>query len=159
ASRYGFFGVELFFLISGFVICMSGMGRSLGDFFVARVVRLYPAYWFGVLATSAAVALWPLLDGRPGYRDVLTNLTMLQTPLGTANVDGVYWTLWVELRFYLLFAVVVALGVTYRRVVAFCALWTVASIATAAVGGPLQDNGVAGSFLQLVFVPQYSPYF
>jgi len=44
ASRFGFFGVELFFLISGFVICMSGMGRSLGQFFVARVVRLYPAY-------------------------------------------------------------------------------------------------------------------
>jgi peptidoglycan/LPS O-acetylase OafA/YrhL len=35
AARYGFFGVELFFLISGFVICMSGMGRSLGQFFVA----------------------------------------------------------------------------------------------------------------------------
>uniref|UniRef100_A0AAU2VA93 Integral membrane protein n=1 Tax=Streptomyces sp. NBC_00003 TaxID=2903608 RepID=A0AAU2VA93_9ACTN len=37
----------IFFLISGFVICMSCWGKPLGDFFVSRVVRLYPAYWFG----------------------------------------------------------------------------------------------------------------
>ena len=55
AAHYGFFGVELFFLISGFVICMSAMGRGLGEFFVARVVRLYPAYWFAILLTTAVL--------------------------------------------------------------------------------------------------------
>jgi peptidoglycan/LPS O-acetylase OafA/YrhL len=159
ASRFGFFGVELFFLISGFVICMSGMGRSLGQFFVARVVRLYPAYWFAVLATAVAVTLWPTINRPLAHTDVVTNLTMLQIPLHTPNVDGVYWTLWVELRFYLLFALVVFFGVTYRRVVAFCALWTVASVAAMAVGGPLLDNGRSSTLLQLAIVPQYSPYF
>jgi peptidoglycan/LPS O-acetylase OafA/YrhL len=159
ASRFGFFGVELFFLISGFVICMSGMGRSLGQFFVARVVRLYPAYWFAVLATAVVVTLWPTINQPLAHTDVVTNLTMLQIPLHTPNVDGVYWTLWVELRFYLLFALVVFFGVTYRRVVAFCALWTVASVATMAVGGPLLDDGRSSTFLQLAIVPQYSPYF
>jgi peptidoglycan/LPS O-acetylase OafA/YrhL len=159
ASRYGFFGVELFFLISGFVICMSGMGRSLGQFFVARVVRLYPAYWFAVLATAVVVTLWPTVNQPLAHTDVVTNLTMLQIPLHTPNVDGVYWTLWVELRFYLLFALVVFFGVTYRRVVAFCALWTVASVATMAVGGPLLDDGRSSTILQLAIVPQYSPYF
>jgi peptidoglycan/LPS O-acetylase OafA/YrhL len=159
AARFGFFGVELFFLISGFVICMSGMGRSLGQFFVARVVRLYPAYWFAVLATAVVVTLWPTINRPLAHTDVVTNLTMLQIPLHTPSVDGVYWTLWVELRFYLLFALVVFFGVTYRRVVAFCALWTVASVATMAVGGPLLDNGQSSTFLQLAIVPQYSPYF
>ncbi|MCZ9342138.1 acyltransferase, partial [Streptomyces sp. TRM76130] len=55
--------------------------------------------------------------------EVLLNLTMLQSGSAVPNVDGVYWTLWSELRFYLLFLIVVAMGLTYRRVVAFCCVW------------------------------------
>lgn len=58
-SQYGFLGVQLFFIISGFVICMSAWGRSVGDFFVSRVVRLYPAYWFAVLVTAAVLVAVP----------------------------------------------------------------------------------------------------
>ena len=42
-GAYSWTGVELFFLISGFVICMSCWGRSVGDFVTTRVVRLLPA--------------------------------------------------------------------------------------------------------------------
>ena len=53
-------GVQFFFVISGFVICMSCWGRLPRDFFVSRVIRLYPAYWFGVLSTTFLVlTLWP----------------------------------------------------------------------------------------------------
>lgn len=150
ASEYGFLGVELFFLISGFVICMSSIGRGVGDFFIARVVRLYPAYWFAVLATTLVVTLLPAVRKPLGPRDTLANLSMLQIPLHIHDVDGVYWTLWAELRFYLLFAVVVGLGVTYRRVVAFCALWTVAAIITI-------DHG--GALMHMLFLPYQAPYF
>ncbi len=149
-TRYGFLGVELFFLISGFVICMSGMGRGLGQFFVARVTRLYPAYWFAVIATTVVDVIYPYVRPAHSFRDVTTNLTMLQIPLHVGDVDGVYWTLWVEMRFYLLFAIVVFAGVTYRRVVAFCGLWTVGSIIAASTGSAL---------LGTVLVPQSSPYF
>ncbi|MFD6812242.1 acyltransferase family protein, partial [Streptomyces anthocyanicus] len=47
-TSYGYLGVQLFFVISGFVICMSAWGRPLKAFFVSRVIRLYPAYWFAV---------------------------------------------------------------------------------------------------------------
>ncbi|MET9730031.1 acyltransferase [Streptomyces sp. NPDC006458] len=127
-SAYGWLGVELFFMISGFVICMSCWGRTLPDFFVSRVIRLYPAYWIGVLATTAVAAVVAGgVDPLP-WRDVLVNLTMLQWPMGVDHADGVYWTLWAELRFYLLFALVVWRGVTYRRVVAFCCLWATAAL-------------------------------
>lgn len=105
-AAYGWLGVELFFLISGFVICMSCWGRSVGDFFTSRVTRLYPAYWFAVLATTAVLLLIPGGQKPLPWPDVLTNLTMLQEPLGVRMVDGVYWTLFAELRFYLLFALV-----------------------------------------------------
>src|SRR5881394_93905 len=44
-AKYGYLGVDLFFMISGFVILMSVSSGSLRDFFVSRVVRLYPAFW------------------------------------------------------------------------------------------------------------------
>ncbi|MEV1287830.1 acyltransferase [Micromonospora sp. NPDC049679] len=149
-AAYGWLGVELFFLVSGFVICMSSWGRSLGDFFVSRVARLYPAYLFGILATTGVLVL--VADGleRLSIKDILMNLTMLQEPLGARHVDGVYWTLWVELRFYLLFSVVVWRGLTYRRAVAFCFVW-----AAAAVLMSQADNGP----LKHLVMPDYCWYF
>ncbi|GHJ48419.1 acyltransferase [Catellatospora sp. TT07R-123] len=127
-AMYGFLGVQLFFIISGFVICMSAWGRPLGDFFVSRAVRLYPAYWLAVPVTAALLYLVPITGYRPSGRDLLANLTMMQDFLGIKNLDQSYWTLAVEMMFYLLFAVVVARGLTYRRVVVFCSVWTVVSV-------------------------------
>ncbi|MFF4798079.1 acyltransferase family protein [Streptomyces sp. NPDC001351] len=129
-AAYGWIGVEIFFVISGFVICMSCWGRTPRDFFVSRVIRLYPAYWFGIAFTTAVlvVAPGPGIWDRLKLRDILLNFTMLQSGSGVANVDRVYWTLWSELRFYLLFMVVVATGLTYRKVVIFCCVWGAAAM-------------------------------
>jgi peptidoglycan/LPS O-acetylase OafA/YrhL len=156
-TGYGGLGVELFFVISGFVICMSAWGRGLGRFFVSRVVRLFPAYWFGVLFTTVMVAV--LLPGRPrpGSADVLANLTMLQKPMGIPNIDAVYWTLWEELHFYLLFALIVWRGLTYRRVVLFCLLWTVASVLVATSSGPVLHLAV-GDGMSYFFVAGMALY-
>jgi peptidoglycan/LPS O-acetylase OafA/YrhL len=152
---YGFLGVELFFLISGFVICMSSWGRRLGDFFTSRVSRLYPAYWICVLITAAVVTLAPVVGGVPvtGTPDLVAigvNLTMLHEPMGVPSVDTVYWTLFVELRFYLLFALVVWRGLTYRRTVLFCALWMTAALIAPSLHSPLLDT---------IAIPAYAPYF
>jgi peptidoglycan/LPS O-acetylase OafA/YrhL len=149
-ASYGWTGVELFFLISGFVICMSSWGRSLGQFFTSRVVRLFPTYLFVV--GLSAVVLWALPQvAKPlGVRELLTNLTMLQRPLGVRSIQAPFWTLWVELRFYLLFAIVVWLGVTYRRAVLFCVLWTVGSV--------LALGTDSAAFIELL-AARRSPYF
>ncbi|MFD5059556.1 acyltransferase family protein [Streptomyces sp. NPDC058394] len=127
-ASFGWIGVEIFFVISGFVICMSCWGRTPKDFFVSRVIRLYPAYWFAVAFTVAVLVALPGVWGRPQGRDILLNLTMLQSGSGVQNVDAVYWTLWSEMRFYLLFMVMVAMGLTYRRVVVFCCVWGAAAM-------------------------------
>ncbi|MEU2157255.1 acyltransferase [Streptomyces sp. NPDC019396] len=149
-AAYGWLGVELFFLISGFVICMSCWGRSVGDFFVSRVTRLYPAYWLAVLVTTAVLLLVPGGQDPLPWPDVLTNLTMLHEPLGIRMVDGVYWTLFAELRFYLLFALVAWWGLSYKRVVVFCCVWAVAGIAFSKSG----DEA-----LRLMIMPQHCWYF
>ncbi|MGH3390425.1 MAG: acyltransferase family protein, partial [Actinomadura sp.] len=114
-TRYGYLGVDLFFVISGFVILMSAWGRGPGDFAVSRVVRLMPAYWAAVLLGLAIYLVFGLGQGRPAT--VLPNLTMLQGGLGVRNVDAVFWTLWVELHFYVLMAILLTIGLTYRRCV------------------------------------------
>ncbi|WP_145778419.1 acyltransferase family protein [Micromonospora taraxaci] len=128
-SDYGWMGVELFFMISGFVICMSSWGRCLGDFFISRTTRLLPAYVFAVLLTAAL--LFTFRDGggnEPPLTTVLGNLTMIQGLLGIPLLDHSYWTLMVELMFYLCFAVLVFFGLTYKRVLAFCILYTAISL-------------------------------
>lgn len=149
-SQYGWMGVELFFLISGFVICMSSWGRQVGAFFVSRIARLFPAYLFAVVLTATIVAIWPGFSLDTNTGNVLANFTMLEIPLGDRPVDSVYWTLFAELRFYLLFAIVVWRGLTYQRAVGFCVLWTTASIIVPTF---------APDFAGQVLVSQYSSYF
>ncbi|MFG2874312.1 acyltransferase family protein [Streptomyces sp. NPDC048337] len=147
---YGWLGVEIFFLVSGFVICMSTWGRSLGDFVVSRVSRLFPAYWVAVVFTSLVLFASPEVRQIKKYTDVVVNLSMLQGGLGVPHIDDAYWTLFVELKFYVLFAVVVMCGVTYRNCVLFCGLWTLAGVVA-----PTADSGVLSFFA----VPSSSPYF
>lgn len=152
---YGFLGVELFFMISGFVICMSSWGRKLGDFFTSRVSRLYPAYWVCILLTLVVVTILPISGGVPqpaefSLTDIAVNLTMLQEPMGVPSVDTVYWTLFVELRFYLLFAFLVRFGLDYRRTVLFCAVWMTVALIAPTLQSPL---------ITMLTIPEYAPYF
>ncbi|WP_447037813.1 acyltransferase family protein [Streptomyces sp. DSM 118878] len=148
---YGCLGVQIFFVISGFVICMSGWGRPLRSFFASRASRLLPSYWAAILLVTAVFALPVVAYEAVSPSDALVNLTMLQQPLGADRVLGVCWTLWAELRFYALFALCVVLpGASRARVVLFCAVWTLAAALTEAADQPL---------LELVLMPEYAPFF
>ncbi|MGW5122117.1 acyltransferase family protein [Streptomyces noursei] len=150
AAQYGWLGVEVFFLISGFVICMSVWGRTVGQFAVSRVSRLFPAYWAGILLTALVVKFWPEVTSLRGWDTVITNLTMLQAGNNTPNVDPVYWTLFVELKFYLIMVVVMLCGVTYRNCLLLCGVWTAAAALAPALKTPL---------LTAFAMPQYAPFF
>jgi peptidoglycan/LPS O-acetylase OafA/YrhL len=109
----GVTGVELFFIISGFVILMTLENtREPRDFLLGRFSRLYPAYWAAILFTSALILINARLD--PGSESLeptrfAANLTMLQHYLHQAHLDESYWTLNIELSFYaLMFAAFLA---------------------------------------------------
>ncbi|WP_051712081.1 acyltransferase family protein [Spirillospora albida] len=147
-TRYGYLGVDLFFMISGFVILMSAWGRGPGEFGVSRLVRLMPAYWLSVLLGAAVYLVFRQGHGVPGL--VVPNLTMMQGGLGVRNVDAVYWTLWVEMHFYVLVAVLAGIGLSYRSCLVFMAAW---------LFGGLYADEAGSELLQVMLVPTWSPYF
>ena len=110
-AKYGYLGVELFFLISGFVILYSTQNRCAIEFIKKRFIRLYPMYWLGLI-TIFVIANLPIWNNKgPSIRKTLLNFTMLPTAFGGQWVDEAHWFLMRELQFYLVIVVVLALGI------------------------------------------------
>jgi peptidoglycan/LPS O-acetylase OafA/YrhL len=148
--RYGYLGVQLFFMISGFVIFMSASGSSPAKLVKARFLRLFPAYWFAVVLTAAVVAAWggPVL--RVGIAQASVNLTMLQQVVHVPHVDGVYWTLSFELVFYVWIFLLIAFG-RMRHFETWCLAMLLISTAAQWIHEP--------GWLRLLTLADYSPYF
>jgi peptidoglycan/LPS O-acetylase OafA/YrhL len=121
--RYGSHGVELFFIISGFVIFMSlERTKNSSDFIFGRFSRLYPTYWTAVILSFTVVTIARLPNLHIDLKDALVNLTMLQEFLNVRHIDGNYWTLEIELSFYI---IMLFLHVTkfLRRINLVAVLW------------------------------------
>ncbi|RWM27473.1 acyltransferase [Mesorhizobium sp.] len=103
----GWVGVQVFFVISGFVIAFSAENSTPLKFFEARVRRLAPAVW--VCAPISAIVL--LLVGLSWPTDAVVRLarTALFVPF-EPWVDSVYWTLGIEIAFYAIVWILLRLG-------------------------------------------------
>lgn len=137
---YGAFGVQLFFLISGFVILMSARrAKTPRDFVISRVSRIYPAFWISLIAALLVAAFLQPPHTRLSFWEAAANFTMFQRWLLVPNAVDVYWTLAVELQFYLL--LVGLLILTRCRIsdqfISFVVIsWLVVSVAVAVWAGP-----------------------
>lgn len=104
--RFGTTGVDLFFIISGFVIFMTiERCKTAKEFVISRFSRLYPAYWVCVTITFVFILFALKLGFHQDQKENLStvyavNLTMLQHYFNIRDLDGQYWTLIVELIFY-----------------------------------------------------------
>jgi peptidoglycan/LPS O-acetylase OafA/YrhL len=133
-SRFGYLGVELFFMISGFVILWSSSGRTAPEFVISRVARLYPSFWTCVLITTLAILLLdPVNAVPPGM--LAANLTMIPSLLSVDYIDGVYWTLFVELKFYFLIFALLITG-TMQWAERWLGIWLVLYVVCALGGAP-----------------------
>lgn len=128
-ARFGDLGVHLFFLISGFVILLTvEAGKGLPSHFIAsRVSRLYPVFW--VAATLTTVLMIgqsePLAVTLQQY---LASLTMVPTRLHVVPVDMVYWTLAVELQFYLFVVLYLIFLQRLASIDTMLVLWLLATV-------------------------------
>ncbi len=108
--QYGNYGVQLFFLISGFVISMSlDKCNNFGDFMFRRWLRLFPAM---LIASLLILITAPLLTdrpfGTPYALDLIPGLTFIEPEFYRVIfnnhqklIEGSFWTLFVEVKFYI----------------------------------------------------------
>ncbi len=107
----GWLGVDLFFVLSGFVLTwqatqpgVAGAPFDLPGFLARRILRVYPAY-YGCLSVLLALAWLRLRDTPPDTIDLALHLTMMHNGARdtVSTINGVFWSLPFEWQFYLLF--------------------------------------------------------
>ena len=141
-TEYGQYGVDLFFVISGFIIANAhwkdiGSPHRLGRYVTRRFTRVYPVYWIfltgmvllvfmGIGTDEAPSSLTNLLQSYS-----LVRLTPEKPPLLVA------WTLFHEIFFYSIFALLI---LSKRVGAALFAAWTVLILASFTLTGPAEPH-------------------
>jgi len=120
AGRFGWTGVDLFFVLSGYLIAgqlfkqiAAGHSISLRDFFVKRFFRIIPAYLF-IVSVYFCV---PAFHEREGLSPLWKYLTFTQNFGLDLRYYGTFshaWSLCVEEQFYLLLPVIVLACVLFK---------------------------------------------
>ena len=142
--KYGYLGVELFFLISGFVIYLTlNKCISYREFIFRRWIRLFPAMLIvTILVLASSTLLYERPAGKPNLIDVFPGLFFIEPSFftktfgaETSALEWSFWTLFIEVKFYLLFgglyflsrkralfilSLIFMSGFVYKLVIHFC---------------------------------------
>lgn len=118
--NYGSFGVAVFFLISGFVIPFSLGKLSRMEFAVGRLLRILPVYVVSLLLSLIALysvgnVIFPDYEFPYSHGDIAIQAFLLRGWLWISSMDGVSWTLEIEMVFYLLSALIIPFILKTRR--------------------------------------------
>ena len=146
-KRFGTFGVELFFVISGYVIMSSVSRYDVREFFMRRFVRIYPMFAFFTILFFALNWFARLYPEKLSIASLLANLGFVDIYFGIQALSPNAWSLTYEANFYAL-AGIGCFFLRGRMRVAF-ALLTLAALAFLAVF-PISWYFVAGCVVYFV---------
>jgi peptidoglycan/LPS O-acetylase OafA/YrhL len=148
--QYGYLGVPIFFILSGFVIAHVSTDIHPLRFMSNRILRLMPAFWICMTVSFLLIAL---LDGTNilNLKLWFANLLLLPQTLGQPFVDGVYWTLVLEFVFYGWVFILLLSDVFHKHLLKICSIWLGISFANIM----LLENRI----IELVFITYYAGAF
>lgn len=124
--EFGYAGVEFFFVLSGFIILYAhhgdiGQVAPVSRYLLRRVLRLYPLY---LIVTTGVMAL-EVIAGNGNWARFLNGLPLIG--VNTTATLGVAWTLFHEVTFYMLFAILIVNrwlgGLIFLLWFAACLVW------------------------------------
>ncbi|MGH9344926.1 MAG: acyltransferase family protein [Terriglobia bacterium] len=121
-TEWGYLGVGIFFVISGFVITSTQLNKtitpgSIARFFARRFVRLDIPYWVNIAVTVVLGGVLYRFGGQFHHYtndQIIASLLYLQGILGLPEINQVYWTLCFEIQFYLALVLVLWLAQRFR---------------------------------------------
>ncbi|WP_420971184.1 acyltransferase family protein [Bradyrhizobium sp. B120] len=122
-AQYGFLGVPVFFAISGFVIAYSAEGRTPVGFAIARFSRIYPTFVICMTLTFLTTLLLGHTYFHVTWGQWLANLFIAAPMLGQPYMDDAYWSLVIEVVFYVWVALFLAWGIFPRKIDTIILAW------------------------------------
>lgn len=150
--RWGWHGVDLFFVLSGFLIGGQIIedvlaGRfSFRVFYIKRFWRIFPPYYFAIAVFVAVYAIavkGEIMKETLIVNDVKIHLLYLQNYFTPVIYGGVYWSLAVEEQFYLFIPLILVLALKYLRgyLLLFFSLTVllIAFLSVMMIGLPVED--------------------
>jgi peptidoglycan/LPS O-acetylase OafA/YrhL len=129
---WGYFGVDIFFVLSGFIVCYISEFDA-DRFFLRRLFRVVPLYWAGTLGVFCLAALAPHLVSSTSTHPLYLLKSLFFVPYARED-GGVYpvlflgWTLQYEMFFYLLFALALSFSRKIAGPIAILMLVSIASL-------------------------------
>lgn len=101
-------GVTLFFLLSGYLIFRNVQTQPIATFIGRRFFKVMPSYWLNIIVILIADLSIDNFTHFP-LRSYLASLLAVSDLLGVEPVSGVFWTLLIEIKFYVFIAIQYAL--------------------------------------------------
>lgn len=111
--KFGYLGVQLFFLISGFVILMTlEKCKDIKEFIYRRWLRLFPTMLVCSIIIFSSIGFFSERPhGQQDVKDLLPGLTFIEpyiwekfTGIPFRSIEGTFWSLYVEFKFYVISA-------------------------------------------------------
>jgi len=113
--KYGWLGVPMFFVISGYCIISTVRPSTTAyNFFIKRIFRIFPPYWISIILVLLAAIVQKIFLGNNmvaniprTFEAILATLTLTTAPVTrVVTINGVYWTLSYEFFFYIVMSLI-----------------------------------------------------
>lgn len=151
AFSFGEYGVDLFFLISGFVITLSSENRTARGFLIARFNRIVPLFIACALIVFLFSVSLPMIDAKERIGSLLYSLSFFPKIFGKEYFSAVYWTITIEVTFYILVALLMSLNLWDKKRLLVCAIWLIISY--------LNSFIFKNALLSTLLITQYAGHF
>lgn len=151
AFSFGEYGVDLFFLISGFVITLSSENRTAKDFLIARFNRIVPLFIACAFILFFFSISLPMIDAKERLVSLLYSLSFFPRLFGKEYFSAVYWTIAIEVTFYILVAILMSLKLWDEKRISICFFWLFISFLNCFI--------LKNTIISNILITQYAGYF